>query len=69
MFVCLLYTFQKSFCPAQDESELVKGFLLYELSSSIQSRLDPDLALFYFVLFWKNGNKKINKKISLIVLN
>jgi len=65
MFVCLFYTFQKSFCPTLDESELEKGFLLYELSSSIQSRLDPDFALFSFVLFWKNGNTK-NQKISLL---
>jgi len=51
MFVCLFYTFQKSFCPARDESELMQGFLLYELASSIKSRIDPDFALFCFVLF------------------
>jgi len=67
MFVCLFYTFQKSFCPARDESELEYDFLPYELPSSIQSRLDPDFAIFYFVLFWKNSNTK-NQKISLIIL-
>jgi len=46
----------------------MQGFLLHVFSSYIKSRFDPDFALFYFVLFfWKNGNTKKPKKLSLII--
>jgi len=68
MFVCLFYTFQKSFCPAQDERELMQGFLLHEFSSSIKSRLNPTLLYFVLCFSGKKVMRKNQKKISLIIL-
>ena len=38
--------------------------MLYELSSSIQGRLDPDFALFYFMIFQEKWQYKKPKKFN-----